>query len=44
MDQDAVNILKEHLTQLLAYILKNQSEFFSAEYDVATPAYIAKME
>jgi mortality factor 4-like protein 1 len=44
MDEDAVNILKDHIAQFLTYLLKNQADLFLAEYEVATPAYISKME
>ncbi|KAJ1334495.1 hypothetical protein BSLG_007650 [Batrachochytrium salamandrivorans] len=37
MDQDAVNILKDHFVQVLAYLQKNQSELFLKEYEAATP-------
>ena len=44
MDQDAVNILKDHLALILNYIQKHQADLFLAEYDIATPAYIARLE
>jgi hypothetical protein len=41
MDQDSINILKDHLTQFLAYLLKFQKEIFLDDYESATSQYVA---
>ena len=44
MDQDAVNILKDHFAQILVFLQKNQHDLFLKEYEIATPTYMAKVE
>ena len=44
MDQDAVNILKDHFAQVLTFLQNHQNEFFLKEYEIATPTYMAKIE
>ncbi|KAL2917346.1 Esa1p-associated factor [Polyrhizophydium stewartii] len=44
MDQDAVNILKDHFAQILAYLQKHQAQLFLKDYEPATPTYIAQQK
>ena len=40
MDQDAINILKDHFTQFLGFLVKFQKEFFLDDYESAPPNYM----
>ncbi|RKP37632.1 MRG-domain-containing protein, partial [Dimargaris cristalligena] len=42
MDAEAIALLKEHLADILKFLQKNTDEFFTADYDNASPAYIAE--
>ena len=42
MDQDAVNILKDHFALFLLFLQKFQNDLFLSDYDMATPEYISK--
>ncbi|KAL2913421.1 Esa1p-associated factor [Polyrhizophydium stewartii] len=44
MDQDAVNILKDHFEQVLTYLHKNQAHLFLKDYEPAPPSYIAQQK
>ncbi|KAJ8325253.1 hypothetical protein BDV3_007197 [Batrachochytrium dendrobatidis] len=43
MDQDAINILKDHFAQVLAYLQKHQDRIFLQDYEATTPEYMASI-
>lgn len=42
MDQEAVNILKDHFTTFLLYLQENQESLFNVDYEAAIPEYMSK--
>ncbi|KAI8895206.1 MRG-domain-containing protein [Globomyces pollinis-pini] len=41
MDQEAINILKDHLCSILDFFLEQQDELFTTQYESASPEYLA---
>lgn len=39
MDSDSVAVLREHLTEFLAFMAREQKRLFAAEYDTPSSAY-----
>ncbi|KAJ3272545.1 Esa1p-associated factor [Terramyces sp. JEL0728] len=42
MDQEAVNILKDHFSTFLLYLQENQESLFNVDYEAAIPEYLSK--
>ncbi|ORY01480.1 MRG-domain-containing protein [Basidiobolus meristosporus CBS 931.73] len=44
MDQEAINILRDHFTEFMKYLQKNAKEIFISQYEKASDDYIEKFK
>jgi hypothetical protein len=40
MEPESVNLLREYFTDFLKFLAKNKKDFFLAQYDNSSPAYV----